>query len=74
MPDGIKHIAFIPSPRIVETSNWPKFMVEWLGNRILCEWLGDNVYRIGNKIWIRGRDSEDYIEIRLEDLLPKDEL
>lgn len=72
-PDGIKHTAFIPSPRIVDTSHWPEFTVEWMGRQIPCKYLGDNVYLIGNKIWVRGPKGEDYIEMRLEDISLKEE-
>lgn len=72
--EGITCTISIPGPKIVDTSLWPEFAVEWMGCRIPCKYLGDNIFQIGNKIWVRGREGDDYTELKLEDILPAGEV
>lgn len=46
----------IPKPQIVDTSEWPKFTVEWVGRRFKGVYLGPGSYIINGVPF--GRDHE----------------
>ena len=62
----------IPKPKIVDVSQWPKFVVEWMGRRIDVEWLGPGLYLIGGKTYdygqyIHSTPGDQMVVVRLQE-------
>lgn len=40
----IKVTTYVPKPKLADTSQWPKFTVEWMGKRFDGVWLAPGCY------------------------------
>lgn len=55
--DGVKYTISMPGIKIVDTSNWPEFTIEWLGRVIRCKWLHQDAVQVGDTIWFRPKEE-----------------
>jgi hypothetical protein len=68
--NNLRVTVSVPAPRIIDTSRWPHFTVEWMGRRMTGKWINQYAFQLGDRVIFRnaGEDYDQAVVTSLADL------